>query len=139
MADGRARQFTFVMEAKSVVTFPSGGQRLAEHGFHEITGIAWSGAGRITRVEVTTDGGHSWQDAMLQDPPLPRAHTRFRFPWHWDGSDALIASRATDETGYVQPTRNDLVAVRGVNSNYHNNMIQFWKIARDGSVSYTIV
>jgi len=139
MPDGRARQFTLVMDAKSVVTHPSGGQRLAGAGFHEITGIAWSGRGRVARVEVTTDGGATWKDAALQEPVLSRAHTRFRLPWAWDGSDATIASRVTDETGYVQPTRAELVAVRGLNSNYHNNMIQAWRVKGDGTVEYAVI
>jgi sulfane dehydrogenase subunit SoxC len=139
MPDGRARQFTLVMDAKSVVTHPSGGQRLAGAGFHEITGIAWSGRGRVARVEVTTDGGATWKDAALQEPVLSRAHTRFRLAWEWDGSEATIASRVTDETGYVQPTRAELVAVRGLNSNYHNNMIQAWTVKADGTVEYAVI
>ena len=139
MADGHARQFTLVMDAKSVVTHPSGGQQLAGPGFHEITGIAWSGRGRVTRVEITLDGGATWKDAALQEPILPRAHTRFRLPWEWDGSEAIVASRVTDETGYVQPTRAALVAARGLNSNYHNNMIQAWKVKADGAVEYAVI
>ena len=139
MPDGTARQFTLVMDAKSVVTHPSGGQRLAGPGFHEVSGIAWTGRGRVARVEVSTDGGATWKDAILQEPVLPRAHTRFRFDWDWDGQDATIASRVTDDTGYVQPTRAELVAVRGVNSNYHNNMIQAWKVKADGTVEYAVV
>jgi sulfane dehydrogenase subunit SoxC len=139
MADGTARQFTLVMDAKSVVTHPSGGQRLAGPGFHEITGIAWTGRGRVTRVEVSVDGGATWKDAVLQEPILPRAHTRFRYAWDWDGSEAVVASRVTDETGYVQPSRSELVEVRGVNSNYHNNMIQAWKVKADGTVEYAVV
>jgi sulfane dehydrogenase subunit SoxC len=134
LADGTARQFSFVMEAKSVITDPSPGHRLAGPGFHEITGLAWSGRGAITRVEVTTDGGKTWQAAQLQEPVLRLAHTRFRFPWRWNGQEALIASRATDETGYVQPTREELVKVRGLNSVYHYNAVQAWKLAGNGSV-----
>jgi sulfane dehydrogenase subunit SoxC len=139
MPDGTARQFTLMMDAKSVVTHPSGGQRLSGPGFHEISGIAWTGRGTVARVEVSTDGGATWTDAVLQEPVLPRAHTRFRHAWEWDGSDATIASRVTDDTGYVQPTRAELVAVRGVNSNYHNNMIQAWKVKADGTVDYAVV
>jgi sulfane dehydrogenase subunit SoxC len=139
MPDGTARQFTLVMDAKSVVTHPSGGQKLAGPGFHEISGIAWTGRGRVARVELSTDGGATWKDAVLQEPVLPRAHTRFRFGWEWDGQEATIASRVTDDTGYVQPTRAELVAVRGVNSNYHNNMIQAWKVKADGTVEYAVV
>jgi len=139
MADGTARQFTFVMEAKSVITFPSGEMKLPGPGFYEITGLAWSGRGRITRLEVSTDGGKNWADAHLQTPVLPICHTRFRFPWLWDGTPAVLQSRATDETGYVQPTIKQLVDVRGLNgplgSIYHLNGIHSWAIATDGSVT----
>jgi sulfane dehydrogenase subunit SoxC len=136
MPDGTARQFTFVMEANSIITFPSGGQRLRGPGFCEISGLAWSGRGRVTGVEVSTDGGHSWRRAALQEPVLSKCLTRFRLPWTWDGAPALIMSRSIDETGYVQPTRAELVAVRGVNSYYHYNAIQPWQVAGDGSVTY---
>jgi len=139
MPDGKARQFTLMMDAKSVVTHPSGGQRLSGPGFHEITGIAWTGRGSVASVEISTDGGATWKPAALQQPVLPRAHTRFRFAWEWDGSEATIASRVTDDTGYRQPTREELVAVRGVNSNYHNNMIQAWKVKADGTVEYAVL
>jgi sulfane dehydrogenase subunit SoxC len=132
--DGKARQFNFVMEAKSVITFPSGGQRLATPGFYEIRGLAWSGRGLIRRVEVSTDGGKTWRDARLQEPVLPLAHTRFRLDWRWDGREAILQARCTDETGYVQPTLAELVRVRGLNSIYYNNAIQSWKVAIDGSV-----
>jgi sulfane dehydrogenase subunit SoxC len=134
MPDGTARQFTMVMEAKSVITFPSGGQRVRP-GFVDIRGLAWSGRGRITQVDVTTDGGQSWQRAVLQDPVLPKCHTRFHFPWQWNGEDVILQSRCIDETGYVQPGRDALVAARGVLSFYHYNAIQSWKIAADGQVS----
>jgi sulfane dehydrogenase subunit SoxC len=139
MPDGTARQFTLIMDAKSVVTHPSGGQKLAGPGFHEVTGIAWTGRGSVARVEITTDGGATWKDAVLQQPVLPKAHTRFRFGWEWDGGEATIASRVTDDTGYVQPMRAELVEVRGVNSNYHNNMIQAWKVKADGTVEYAVI
>jgi sulfane dehydrogenase subunit SoxC len=134
MPDGTARQFTFVMEAKSVITAPSGGQQVRA-GFVEIRGLAWSGRGRVTKVEVSTDGGRIWRLARLQEPVLPKCHTRFRFPWQWKGREAILMSRCTDETGYVQPSREALIAVRGINSVYHYNAIQSWKVARDGSVS----
>jgi sulfane dehydrogenase subunit SoxC len=134
MPDGTARQFTMIMEAKSVITSPSGEQRV-QPGFIEIRGLAWSGRGRIAQVEVSTDGGRSWQQAVLQDPILPKCHTRFCLPWRWSGEDVILQSRCLDETGYVQPTRAALVAVRGVNSFYHYNAIQSWKIAADGQVS----
>jgi sulfane dehydrogenase subunit SoxC len=134
MPDGTARQFTFVMEAKSVVTFPSGGQKLAGAGWHEITGLAWSGRGRIERVDVSIDGGATWQEAALSEPRLPAAITRFRLPWRWDGRETIVQSRATDESGYVQPTHEALLAVRGANYEYHNNGIRPWKVTADGSV-----
>lgn len=134
MPDGTARQFTMVMEAKSVITSPSGGQRV-QPGWIEINGLAWSGRGRIAQVEVSTDGGRSWQEAVLQDPVLPKCHTRFRLPWRWNGTDVILQSRCRDETGYRQPTRAELVSVRGVNSIYHYNAIQSWRIAADGQVT----
>jgi sulfane dehydrogenase subunit SoxC len=134
MPDGKARQFNFVMEAKSVITFPSGGQRLPGPGFYEIRGLAWSGRGLVRRVEVSTDGGKTWQDAGLQEPILPLAHTRFRLDWRWNGREAILQSRCTDNTGYIQPTLAALVRVRGLNSDYYNNAIQSWKLAADGSV-----
>jgi sulfane dehydrogenase subunit SoxC len=135
LADGKARQFTFPMESKSVITRPSGRQKLAGAGFHEITGLAWSGRGTIERVEVSTDNGTTWQDAELQEPRHRMAFTRFRLPWTWDGSETVILSRSTDETGYVQPTEEALLAARGPNSNYHCNCIKAWKIGVDGSVT----
>lgn len=134
MPDGTARQFTMAMEAKSVITSPSGGQQVRS-GFVDIRGLAWSGRGRITQVEVSADAGRSWQQAVLQEPVLPKCHTRFHFPWQWNGEEVILQSRCTDETGYVQPRRADLIAVRGVNSIYHYNAIQSWKIATDGQVS----
>jgi sulfane dehydrogenase subunit SoxC len=134
MPDGKARQLGLVMEAKSVITFPSGAQQLLGPGFYEIKGLAWSGRGLVRRVEISTDGGKTWQDAHLQEPVLRFAHTRFRLDWPWDGREAVLQSRCTDETGYVQPTRAALVKVRGLNSVYYNNAIQSWKVAADGSV-----
>ena len=139
MPDGRARQFTFEMDAKSVITFPSGGQNLPGPGFCEITGLAWSGRGAIRRVELSTDGGATWQDAQLQEPLLRFAHTRFRFAWRWDGGEAVLQSRCTDEQGGYQPTVDELIRLRGNNYNYHYNHIQAWKINRDGSVQNALV
>jgi sulfane dehydrogenase subunit SoxC len=135
MPDGKSRQFTFLMEAKSVIVRPSAGQQLARPGVHEIFGFAWSGQGRIRRVEVSADGGGTWQDARLQEPVLPKCLTAFRLPWRWDGSPAALQSRATDQTGYVQPTREALIAARGTNSYYHYNGIQGWKIGANGGVT----
>ncbi|MGX4770313.1 sulfite dehydrogenase [Bradyrhizobium guangdongense] len=139
LPDGTAREFSFYMEAKSIITRPSGGQRLSAPGFHEITGIAWSGHGKIKRVEISLDDGQSWQDARLQEPVLTRALTRFRLPWQWDGKPVVMQSRAIDETGYVQPTLAELLAVRGENFFYHNNAIWPWRIAADGEVTNALV
>jgi sulfane dehydrogenase subunit SoxC len=135
---GKSRIFTFTMEAKSVITFPSGEMKLPGAGFYEITGLAWSGRGKIARVEVSTDGGKSWNLASLQDPVLAICQTRFRFPWIWDGAPAVIQSRATDETGYSQPTHQQLIAERGPLETgslfYHMNAVQSWSIAANGNV-----
>jgi len=135
LPDGTARVFTFAMEAKSLITFPSGGQRIKGPGYYEISGLAWSGRGRIERVEISTDGGQTWRDANLQEPRLPIAFTRFRRPWTWGGGETMLASRCTDETGYIQPSKQELVAVRGLNSQYHYNGIKPWKVMADGSVT----
>jgi sulfane dehydrogenase subunit SoxC len=135
MPGGKARQFTFVMEAKSVITRPAGGQQLHAPGFHEITGLAWSGHGLIRRVDVSTDGGVTWQAATLQEPVLPKCLTRFRLPWTWQGGQADLQSRAVDETGYVQPSKNALLDVRGMNSHCHFNAVQAWRIGPDGAVT----
>jgi sulfane dehydrogenase subunit SoxC len=135
---GKARIFTFTMDAKSVITFPSGEMRLPGPGFYEVTGLAWSGRGKISRVEISTDGGKNWSLAALQDPVLPICQTRFRFPWIWDGQPAVLQSRTTDETGYTQPTHQQLIAERGPleapGMFYHMNAIQSWGVAADGSV-----
>jgi len=135
MPDGQARQFTYPMGVKSVITFPSVGHHLPAHGPWEIRGIAWSGRGRIERVEVSTDGGATWEAARLDEPVLPIAHTRFRFPWTWGGDSAVILSRAADDTGAVQPTREELVSVRGEGYVYHFNGIQPWRVNADGTVT----
>src|ERR1700758_2693804 len=135
MPDGTAREFTFYMEAKSIITRPSGGQRLSAKGFHEISGLAWSGHGKIRRVDVSVDDGKSWQEAQLQEPVLTRALTRFRLPWHWEGQSGVIQSRAIDETGYVQPTLAELLAVRGDNYSSQNNAIGPWPTAAKGEVT----
>jgi sulfane dehydrogenase subunit SoxC len=140
MPDGTARRFTFVMEAKSVITRPSGGQTLQGPGFYEIAGLAWSGRGRITRVEVSTNGGTSWINAELNEPVLSKALTRFVMPWRWDGEEAALQSRCVDETGYVQPTREQLIAIRGLrpgpDSFNHYNGIKQWFVHESGQVSH---
>jgi sulfane dehydrogenase subunit SoxC len=135
LPDGTARQFTFAMDAKSVITYPAVDHRLRGKGFYEITGLAWTGQGRVKRVDVSTDGGANWREARLDGPVLDRALTRFRADWFWDGGPAVLQSRVTDETGYVQPTARQLVAQRGFNSTYHYNAIQSWKVATDGSIA----
>jgi len=136
---GKAVQFSFEMEAKSVITSPSGEMTLEGAGFHEITGLAWSGRGTIRRVDVSVDGGRTWRQAALQGPILPICHTRFRLPWQWDGKEAILQSRCIDDTGYVQPTLGQLIAVRGLDgplgSIYHLNAIQSWHVATDGKVT----
>jgi sulfane dehydrogenase subunit SoxC len=139
MPDGTVRQFTFMMEAKSVITRPSGGHVLKAHGFHEISGLAWSGRGRITRVDVSTDGGRNWQRARLDEPILPKALTRFRLPWKWQGAPASLQSRTIDETGYVQPTREQLIAARGTNSEDHFNAIHTWRVNSTGEVTNALI
>jgi sulfane dehydrogenase subunit SoxC len=139
LPSGKAVQFSLPMEAKSVITSPSGDMTLDGAGFHEITGLAWSGRGTIRRVDVSADGGRTWREATLQGPVLPICHTRFRLPWKWDGQEAILQSRCVDDTGYVQPTLGQLIAVRGLNgplgSIYHLNAIQSWHVASDGKVT----
>ena len=133
---GKVRAFSFTMDARSVITTPTFPAQL-ERGWHEIRGLSWSGRGRVVKVEVSVDGGHRWQDARLAGPVLPKAHTRFTLPWKWSGGLAEISSRATDETGYVQPTRRALIDARGPGSlPYHLNSILSWIVESDGRVIY---
>jgi len=134
MPDGTSRGFTWLIDAKSVITFPCPEKPLDRPGFYEIRGLAWSGSGKVKRVDVSIDGGINWQTAKLQEPVLSKALTKFTLPWHWDGRPALLESRVIDETGYVQPTITELRKSRGSNSVYHNNAIQTWQIKPDGSV-----
>lgn len=138
LPDGTATSFNFVMEVKSVITHPSGGQQLRDPGFHEISGLAWSGRGRISRVDISIDGGATWRAAQLQEPVLNKCLTRFRLPWSWDGREALLQSRATDEFGNVQPTHDALVAKLGTNFYYHYNAIHTWRIEPSGALSYAV-
>jgi sulfane dehydrogenase subunit SoxC len=133
-ADGKSLMFTYPMEVKSVITRPSPGVALQGPGLYEVSGIAWSGNGTITKVGVSADGGQSWADAALSAPVLPRALTRFRIPWKWNGGPAVVKSRASDSTGEVQPTRDKLVAEHGTNVVFHYNAIQTWSIAPNGEV-----
>ena len=135
MPDGLHRQYTSVQECKSVITTPSGGQLLLDKGFYNISGMAWAGRGKGTRVDVSTDGGINWRQARLETPVLSKAVTRFNIDWVWDGKPAILQSRAVDETGYVQPSYGQLRAARGTKSIYHNNAIQSWKVVESGEVS----
>jgi sulfane dehydrogenase subunit SoxC len=136
MADGTARIFSFLMDARSLITYPAYPVTISR-GWVEINGIAWTGSGKIARVDVSTDGGTTWSQAKLQEPVPSKAHTRFRHLWNWTGGEAVIMSRAVDETGYVQPTRTDLIASRGVSSvGYHLNPITGWLVRPDGTVLY---
>ncbi|OWY01388.1 sulfite dehydrogenase [Thioclava sp. IC9] len=133
LADGTSRKWTWVMDAKSVVTSPSP-QMPIKHGKGPlvITGMAWSGRGHITKVDVSLDGGANWQEARLAEPGADKAVSRFYLEIDWDGSEMLLQSRATDSTGYVQPTKDALRAIRGENSVYHNNGIQTWWVKENG-------
>ncbi|WP_299869593.1 sulfite dehydrogenase [uncultured Roseobacter sp.] len=133
LEDGTSRKWTWAMDAKSVVTSPSP-QAPITHGKGPlvITGLAWSGRGAITRVDVSKDGGKSWETARLAKPGEKMALTRFYLDTDWDGADMFLQSRAMDETGYVQPTKAQLRAVRGLNSIYHNNCIQTWWVRPSG-------
>jgi len=134
--DDTARQFSVVMDARSIITSPTF-PKVLEKGWQEIRGIAWSGRGKVTSVEVSVDGGKHWQQAQLQGPVLAKAHTRFTLPWRWDGSPAELSSRVMDETGYVQPTRRQLIDARGPGSQpYHLNTIMSWLVQADGQVLY---
>ena len=135
MPDGQHRAYTSIQEVKSVVTTPSGGQVLLDKGFLAISGLAWSGRGKVAKVDVSVDGGRNWRPARLQPPVLDKCLTRFVFDWVWDGRPALVMSRATDSTGQVQPTLRALRAVRGRRSVYHNNAIQTWWVQESGEVS----
>ena len=134
MPDGMQRQYTAIQEAKSVITSPSGGQKLMNKGYYCITGLAWSGRGTVTKVEVSSDGGRNWREARIEGPALPKMLTRFNADWVWQGDEALLQSRVHDSTGYIQPQRAELVAVRGTRSIYHNNAIQTWRVKRSGEV-----
>ena len=134
LPDGRALQFTFEMGVKSVIARPSSTMTLPRPGFYEISGIAWSGAGRIRRVEVSTDGGATWFDAALTGEERAKCLVRFRLPWEWTGQAAVLQSRATDEKGRVQPPRKELIAQFAPDMRFHNNSIVSWAVGADGSV-----
>lgn len=131
---GKARQFMFAQAAKSVILKPSLGMTMKGPGLYEVSGLAWSGAGRVAKVEVSADGGRTWALAVLNDPVLPKALTRFHLPWKWDGQPSTLMSRATDEKGDVQPTRASWIAQYAPGQQYHFNGIQSWSIESDGAV-----
>jgi sulfane dehydrogenase subunit SoxC len=139
LADGQAELFSLRMGVKSIIVRPSFGLNLRGPGYQEISGLAWSGRGRIRTVEVSADGGASWAEAALTDPVLPKALTRFRIPWRWSGAPTTLISRATDETGAEQPWRSTWLAKYGPGQGYHNNSIQSWSIAANGAVSHAYV
>ena len=134
MPGGQHRQYSSTQECKSVVTTPSGGQVLVGRGAFQISGLAWSGRGKVRRVDVSTDGGQNWRPARLQAPVMHKCLTRFSLDWVWQGQPALVQSRAMDDTGYVQPSYRQLRAVRGSRSIYHNNAIQTWLVKESGEV-----
>jgi len=138
MLGGKAKILTFPMGVKSVITSPSPTMSLPQPGLYEVTGLAWSGAGKIARVEISADGGASWGEAALTEPVLSKSFTRFRMAWRWNGGPAVLKSRAIDETGAVQPTRDAFISEYGERSNYHNNTIQAWGIAAGGEVTNVI-
>ncbi len=133
--DGQARQFHFEMGVKSVITSPSPGVSPTESGVYNITGLAWSGAGRITRVEVSADGGQSWAEAVLETPTRPKALSRFQQAWQWDGRPTMLMSRAYDDQNNVQPTREAWYEPYAANQIFHQNAIQVWSVAENGEVS----
>lgn len=135
MPDGRSREFSYEQECNSVVSFPCPEKPLKEKGLYEVEGLAWSGRGKIKGVDVSFDGGKNWRPAKLKGLVLPKSLTRYSLPWKWDGSPALIQSRAYDETGYVQPTYTQLREVRGTNSIYHKNAVHTWKLHATGEVT----
>jgi len=134
MPGGLHRQYTSLQEVKSVVTTPSGGQVLLDRGYYNVSGLAWSGRGKIRHVDVSVDGGRNWRRARLEQPVMSKCLTRFNIDWTWDGKPALVQSRATDESGHVQPSYRQLRAVRGSRSIYHNNAIQTWLVQESGEV-----
>ncbi|HET6142116.1 MAG TPA: sulfite dehydrogenase [Candidatus Acidoferrales bacterium] len=147
MPDGKSRWFEFELGPKSVITRPSGGHYLPAPGFYEITGLAWSGGGTIRRVEISTNGGKTWQDAKMQDPIMRKAHTRFTLPWNWDGREAMLMSRCTDDNGVVQPSLAEVAKIWGIDADFFQkttlitsdmNAIQPWKVNADGSVKNAI-
>ena len=133
--DGLSRQFVLQLGVKSVILKPSFGMNLNGPGLYEISGLAWSGAGRVIRVEISVDGGARWHRAALDTPVLSKALTRFRYPWSWEGTPATILSRAWDQTGALQPTRKEWLKPFAAGQFYHFNGIQAWRITPNGKVA----
>ena len=133
---GKARQFSFEMDAKSIITSPAFPEKLTGPGWWPVTGLAWSGRGRITRVDISVDGGATWAEAELLTPLTPRAQVRFQYMWNWKGNESMLMSRAVDDQGYVQPTMAQLKAARGPGTDYHFNSIRAWRVATDGTVTF---
>jgi sulfane dehydrogenase subunit SoxC len=146
LPDGKAYRFYFVNEVKSFITRPSFGMALKAPGYYEISGIAYSGTGTITKVLVSADGGNSWGEAAVEGPAVPKAFTRFRMPWRWDGQPVTITSRAWDDSGAVQPLRADFVKLRGETkkpvkspyafANQHYNSLTAWAIGANGEIKH---
>jgi len=134
--DSKARLFTLEMEANSVITSPSPENPLKAKGANQISGLAWSGRGKITAVDVSFDGGVNWTEARLEDPVLPKCLTRFRLPFGWKSEELLLQSRATDETGYTQPSYGFNREDKGETGIYHNNSITTWQVAKSGEVTH---
>lgn len=132
---GKIRQFSYVMQARSLITYP-GYPETVKPGIIDIQGIAWSGRGKIEKVEVSVDDRKTWQLAHLQQPVLSKAFTRFQLPWKWDGQATTIWSRTTDETGYVQPTMDEFKASRDNKKGYHENFTVGWNVRENGEVAY---
>ncbi len=134
LPSGMHRQYSSTQEVKSVITTPSGGQIILDKGFLNVTGLAWSGRGKITKVDISADGGRNWKPARLEGQVMSKCLARFNMDWAWDGKPALLMSRATDETGHIQPTYAENRKVRGSRSIYHNNSIQTWLLQESGEV-----
>jgi sulfane dehydrogenase subunit SoxC len=139
MPTGKARQYMFLQAVKSAILKPSFGITMLGPGLYEVSGLAWSGRGKISKVEVSADGGQTWALAALSEPVLAKSLTRFRLPWSWDGRPSILMSRATDEKGDRQPTRSEWIAQYAPGQGYHFNGIQSWSVDRDGTVKNVYV
>lgn len=134
MPDNKSLQFTLEQDVKSIITRPSNAMNLKKKGIYEISGLAWSGKGKIARVEVSVDGGNTWADSALEGPIHTKMLTRFRIPWMWDGGPAILQSRAIDEFGRIQPSRKALITARGTKPTYHFHAIQSWGVEANGEI-----